>query len=356
MEKIKILHVISDGFSEYNSSRFRTSNLFDRNPFFETKFLHASSWMNANTSYLEDWADIISVQRIAVEMSVKKMHHWSSMGKKVVIDFDDAYQLIREDNAAYNFWSKGEVVVKKDGVAQKQLLQKHPVEQMKTALSICGHFTTPSSLLVEDWSSFAEGHHLRNYICKSHYMSVERPEKRLTVGWGGSLSHIPSFVESGILSALEQIFKERRDLTFVLIGDERVKKHLPIRDNQVKFLPYFPWNEWYYGLSMMDVGLAPLAGEYDQRRSWIKILEYLTMNIPFVATAGWPYKELFNETGGVFVDQGDINECLEANPDGWYDGIMSMINFNEDVSVVNDVYAESNYKNIFNIYKEILEW
>ena len=162
MERVKVLQVFADGWSEYNSSRFRVSNLCDHNPYIDYRLLYASSWMSTKTSMLEDWADVIIIQRVAIETSLLKMQHWIGQGKKIVIDFDDAYNLIRDDNAAFDFWSKGQVAVREGGIEQKKNLQKHPVDQMKIALSIAGHFTTPSKQLCADWSLYAEPHWLPN--------------------------------------------------------------------------------------------------------------------------------------------------------------------------------------------------
>jgi glycosyltransferase involved in cell wall biosynthesis len=41
-----------------------------------------------------------------------------------------------------------------------------------------------------------------------------------------------------------------------------------------------------------DIGVAPLHGPYDQRRSWIKGLEYLLAGVPWVGTQGEPYRDL----------------------------------------------------------------
>jgi hypothetical protein len=41
-----------------------------------------------------------------------------------------------------------------------------------------------------------------------------------------------------------------------------------------------------------DLGLIPLSGVYDNRRSWIKTLEFTLMGIPWIGTKAAPTEEL----------------------------------------------------------------
>jgi hypothetical protein len=74
-------------------------------------------------------------------------------------------------------------------------------------------------------------------------------------------------------------------------NDPRIPKALDLPNEQMIVKPWVSYREWPSVLSHFDIGLAPLAGEYDDRRSWIKVLEYLVMRIPWVASAGSPYEE-----------------------------------------------------------------
>jgi hypothetical protein len=48
---------------------------------------------------------------------------------------------------------------------------------------------------------------------------------------------------------------------------------------------------WPKTVGTFDIGVAPLSGEYDRRRSLLKTLEFATAGIPWVATDEAPYKE-----------------------------------------------------------------
>ena len=75
-------------------------------------------------------------------------------------------------------------------------------------------------------------------------------------------------------------------------ADARIEKLLPIPKKQILRQPWVPYQHWGRTLAQYDIGLAPLFGAYDERRSWIKVLEYMVMKIPWVASDGPPYQEL----------------------------------------------------------------
>jgi hypothetical protein len=79
----------------------------------------------------------------------------------------------------------------------------------------------------------------------------------------------------------------------MICGDnQRVFDQLPIPDGQKILHPRVPYTEWPQVLAKFDLGLAPLHGPYDERRSWIKVLEYMVMKIPWAASEGPAYGEL----------------------------------------------------------------
>jgi hypothetical protein len=67
---------------------------------------------------------------------------------------------------------------------------------------------------------------------------------------------------------------------------------LGLPEKQVIQRPWIPYTEWAKHLCQFDIGLAPLAGNYDDRRSWVRVLEYMVMKIPWVASTSPAYHEL----------------------------------------------------------------
>ena len=75
-------------------------------------------------------------------------------------------------------------------------------------------------------------------------------------------------------------------------SDERLKDLVDLPSGQVIWQPWTPYTHWPPLLATFDIGIAPLFGEYDQRRSWTQVLEYMLQRIPWVASAGSAYQDL----------------------------------------------------------------
>jgi glycosyltransferase involved in cell wall biosynthesis len=132
-------------------------------------------------------------------------------------------------------------------------------------------------------------------------MNVEPlfPHENIVIGWCGSMSHYSSFTDSGIFPALQKICKRYPNVSILFGGDQRNYDNLNVPANQKKFQQFVPPDQWEKLVKSLDIGLAPLSGEYDKRRSWIKCLEYMALQVPFVASDYPTYSQL--KDYGVFV-------------------------------------------------------
>jgi len=155
-------------------------------------------------------------------------------------------------------------------------------------------------------------------------------EGDVIIGWGGSLSHVDSFYYSGVLDGMKQLMAERPNVYFKFCGHEKrmdwLLEQLPekqlIRQGGVSPA------DWPKVVATFDVGIAPLdmrvredgtgAGNegysYDERRSWLKLVEYLCAGVPFVATNAAPYEEL-----------GRFGKLTVNTPEAWYEALKSRV-------------------------------
>lgn len=369
---MKLLYVISDGYSEFNSSNLRARipvNAINQSGEAEARIIHSAEWLQQSQRVKQwcSWADIISLQRIAIFESIGHIETWRNKGKVVVVDFDDAYQLIRDDNASYDFWGKG-ILTKTvaDGV-QYENQGANPVDQFRVGVSKVSGIVTPSKLLCRDWArqlSFgAHSLHIPNYIEPNRYKEPFS-KNRTIIGWGGSLSHMPSWTESGIIPALYRLMKRHTDLHILIVGDNRVVDELAklLPRQRIMYHPYVSWREWPEMLRLFDVGVAPLAGEYDCRRSDLKVSEYIASALPFVATSSAVY-ERYNNIENSFVDQGDGDKCDTPNSDGWQEQlemIIDNLDYRKERSqkIKRDYWAtysiDDNVYNILDKYRKLL--
>lgn len=314
-----------------------------------------------------EWCDIAIIHRVLTNETHKQIEYWRRKGKAVVLDGDDHYEGIESTNASFKFWGEGQVMITlEDGRSYEKPMSTHPIEQFRHGLSLCTASTSPSELLCQDWSRYAPSFHVPNYMNRDIYtFSSRKPfdEDKIVIGWGGSLSHTQSFQDSGVMEALKRVMGKRKNVYLLIVGDKRVVDMLPLPKDRILYLHYVKWDEWPKLVnSWYDIGIAPLAGEYDQRRSFIKPLELTLLGIPFVATRGYPYKEFFNKLSpkaGLFIDQGALDKANQSNPDGWESALNRIIDEIDERRLTrvdaSEFTLQERAKDIVTTYEKILE-
>lgn len=375
---MNILYFIADGQNEYNSSRWRVSSVYNAinrsNQPHMARIASSREWM-AQTDYAKElcqWADIITIQRVGIDKSIPAIKHWRTHGKAVVIDYDDDYFRINKSNAAFKFWGKGLVdITVADGHKFETPMETHPLVQFMNGMKAATAVTMPSELLARDASKFCNSFFIPNYLEQILYPEMNHKpfdENKIIIGWGGSLSHIESFEYSGIVPALKTILSTMGNVYLLIVGDERVVaklQELGVPKNKIIYHPYVSYDRWYQTLKLYDIGIAPLAQEYDMRRSWIKVAEYMSMGIPFVATDTAPYqnpKIRSSSRTGFFVPQGDT--ASDPNEQGWLSALTTMINRMPEIKLMAELDAEekfesflidNNIQDILDTYQQIID-
>ena len=94
-----------------------------------------------------DAADVIVVQRNLFGPVLSAMQHWKARGKTVVVDFDDAYDLMPPTNPSYRFWHAG-LSTAPDG--REERLSPEPLKQFQWGLRLAHGATVPSRRLGDD--------------------------------------------------------------------------------------------------------------------------------------------------------------------------------------------------------------
>lgn len=250
-----------------------------------------------NTSEVQfvcEQSDFIVVERALRGEVLSAIQRWKARDKVVIANFDDAYNLMPKNNISYPYWFEGRLkYLDQDKNEFFRTLSPTPIVQFKWGLRLVHGAIVPSHKLVEDWRDLTDMVYLPNYIDLPNYEDVHSPpHEGIIIGWGGSLSHLQSFTDSGVLNALRKVCKKRPQVRLMIAGHRGVFDQIPIPPEQKIFQPFVPFNQWPGVLGNFDIGLAPLHGPYDARRSWIKPLEYMVMKIPWLASDNPAYEDL----------------------------------------------------------------
>ena len=298
---MKILYVYSDNPTEWNSSEWRCAiphKAINKTGKHESKMIHIGDWIKDEEN--STWADIIILQRNAFDYYLGLMFYWRTIGKVIIVDLDDAYNYMPPNIASYKLWRNG---IHIDKNKKEYKLGYLPIDHLNHATKIANAFTVSCDILKQDWENKANTFVVPNYpdtsIYTKHYLKKIKFNNPINIGWGGSISHFDSFKNSNIVPALKRV-QEKIGAKIVLAGgDKRLKILFRSHASQpfpkyLEFPKHVDFYEWPTIIKRFDIGIAPLAGLYDRRRSNIKVLEYMLMGIPVVATNYEPYKE-FND-------------------------------------------------------------
>lgn len=360
LANVKVVYVFADNEREWNCSEWRCAvpaRAIQRTQGHSAVMLSIQDFMHTTPLAIEicEDADIIIVQRNLFGPTLAAIQHWKARDRVVVAEFDDAYDLIPPSVGSHDFWKSG--IASENGVPVKNVKRIDPVPltQFKWGLRLVHAATVPSKRLVDDWNAFTDMYYVPNFIDLDKYVDIPTGQHEgVTIGWGGSLSHFDSFNQSGFLKAIQRVCAARPQVRVMINGSNQdIFDLLPIPAEQKILRPWVPYHRWSHELAHYDIGLAPLNGPYDERRSWIKVLEYLVMKIPWVASEGPTYHELRpygwlvkNEASAwerILLDMVDHIEDYraEAAKEPYFFGISQNI--------------EGNIQNVLTTYAEIIQ-
>lgn len=116
------------------------------------------------------------------------------------------------------------------------------------------------------------------------------------IGWGGSSTHARDFALAwpGIARTLvtePRAYFASMGVMHVADQFEKLERRGRIAGLRWMDMAKEPWSDYYRRLGWYDIGLAPLEiNRFNEAKSWIKILEYCAMGVPFVASAAPEYR------------------------------------------------------------------
>lgn len=297
MAELSVAFICTDSQADWNSSEWRCA--------IPCRALRAVG-VDANLVWVEDFvhdtkisedacerADIIFIQRNLFGWVVGAVFKWQAKGKKIVVDFDDAYHFMPEHYRSYNFWHRSTYT---DGNGKLHPLGFDPLFDIQTMAPHVDAITSPSYNLLNYWSQFNKNLYWFPNLYDPDAMIVrnklKKPASKI-IGWGGGDSHFDSWRNSNIVPAIINICVDDPEVKMMLCGGSpQICLLFAGISSQLIIHPWMPVRDWASYIDLFDVGVAPLAGLYDDARSWIKVLELMVMKKPWVTSDRVPYRPL----------------------------------------------------------------
>ena len=356
---MNFLFLHSDKQTEWNSSEWRCvipaqaiNTLEDHHAELADIFLFSRQFQAVDAkSVIEqsEKADVIVIQRNAFLDTAETVIEYMAQGKRFVVDIDDGYRYMRRDVPSFKYWIDGMVTV--GGKPMK--MRRSPHEQLQWMIKLTENLSSPSRAILEDYEGLGVNRiFVPNYPRLSDYLPHKKRRdpnnQKIYLGWGGSHTHYNSFKESGIVPALERILKRNKNITLLLAGgDYRIMKLFRTVEDQLLVHPWAKFSVWPEVLSRIDIGLVPLSGAYDRRRSWIKPLEMFIMGIPWVSSPSEAYDEI---PGGTQIEKNTSKyweEAIEYNISHYKEIKQSVI---EQEHLIDSFGSIHNAQKLVNLY------
>lgn len=253
--------------SSYNSSYFRIDT--------PRKFLEAAGH-TITSGHVDDRAILSSVsETVLIERKISTAHIELlrlAGAKRIVATFDDNYGLIPQVNH--------------ETTNQVRTYWKENFNDFRKALGMCDLVIVPSKQLIKDFKKSCKRIELvQNYYDPElwKFEPPVHPQGSLKIGWGGSLQHRATWEKSNVIGGLRRLAVFFPQLVVETYGPDL----RDLFDNTGINHRQFEWKtlpEWCKTVATFDIGLAPLAGEYDKRRSNLRAVEYGLARVPFVGS------------------------------------------------------------------------
>lgn len=295
-------------------------------------------------------ADVIVLERLLVSDIQPRILEWKALGKKVISTFDDAYHLLPDSGGIpKKTWRGGKKAIVGHNANGSEKVGAI-LNQFRESLRLVDTALVPSRVLLEDYKPFCPTiQFVPNVLHPDLWKGLKRRpmDNQFVIGWGGSSAHSASFRDSGIVPALGAICR----------AYPRVHIHLQTKDPSI-LIPmdkfgvrydsgmWIPFTAWPQVVARFDLYIAPLAGNYDDRRSSLKKIEAGMAGIPFVATNAPPYQ-----------DCGGGSILVENKSSAWVDAISSLIDSREErerLALEGKEWAESLFQGAGEMYEKVL--
>jgi hypothetical protein len=281
-----------------------------------------------NTSQAQllcETADVIIIHRRIIGAVLSTVQKWKAYDKKILLNLDTPVNTLTKEMPSYDFWYNGiSACHNGDCIFGDEPLDPKPIEQLAWSLRLVDGVITPSERLSDDIGESIRCTYIPSFLDTDQYLKQTAAiHEGIVIGLGGDGNHFPGIKNSGVLQALGQVVQKRDQVQIVVFGgDQRIYDHLPVSSHHKYLWPTIEQADWPRYLSRLDIGLAPLSGDFDQRSGSARLLEYMVMKIPWIGSESSVYRK-FSQYGWL------VPNSAEA----WEKVILEMVDHIQDYRV-----------------------
>lgn len=229
--------------------------------------------------------DVIVMQRVSHDMHRQAIPLLRKKGVAVVVDMDDDLSTIHPKNVA--FWN----------------YRTHSLTPFsaKNAQFICNEatlVTVSTRPLLRVYAKHGRGQIIDNYVPERYlYMSPIRDDDAPVFGWAGTMQSHPTDVQV-VGRSVRDLVREGHQFRVVGPADPRLKVGFKL-DEDAPATGVVSLFNWPTSIANLDVGLAPLEpSTFNTSKSRLKVLEYNSVGIPYVASPRDEYRRYHRESRG----------------------------------------------------------
>ena len=223
-------------------------------------------------------ADIVVFQRPMTDSLLTCMKIIQKKGIKVVVELDDDIAALMPGHAGYHH-------------VAPHLSPESNWKNLKTACLMADWMTVSTPALTK-YRPDGRVSVIRNRVPRS---LTELPYKgEYEIGWTGTLETHPD--------DLWDVHNKLTDYQFHMVGDSTgLQKALSLKTPPTE-TGWLDIEDYYKALTTLKVGIAPLkTSTFNTGKSYLKVLEYSAVSVPFVASGSPEYRYFVENYGGLLA-------------------------------------------------------
>lgn len=264
-------------------------------------------------------ADVLVIQQDLIGPVLSTLHHWKARDKTIVVDIHLAPEDMVPASPPYQRWL--------ESAASSGLLKNGPPDpdlrtQFEWGLKLIHGATVPTARLNKAWNGVNGVKHMPSYINTEDYLNVSKePHRETTIGWIAPAVCPENLQDLPAVQALTAVCRHNPQIKLCLVNvNQDHFDHLAVPEEQKELAPPPPRAQWANMLARFDLAILPLLQpQFDHHRR-IRFLEYMLMDIPWIAsrpsshqplcTYGWEIPDREDAWENALTE---LSQQLEAN-------------------------------------------